>query len=201
MIQNIVFDMGGVLIDFDSKRYVSRAVSDPEDAELLRQELFLSEEWAHTDRGDITYPQVEAAVCKRLPPRLHEAVHQVLNGWMLDIPPIPGIEDLVQDLKKAGYRIYLLSNTCSGFHTFRKRIPALQWFDGIFASADWHLVKPEPEIYRTFFSHFGLVPGECLFIDGFPLNIEAAARQGMAGFVFHGDVKRLRIFLSEQGIL
>ena len=38
MIQNIVFDMGGVLIDFDSKRYVSRAVSDPEDAELLRQE-------------------------------------------------------------------------------------------------------------------------------------------------------------------
>lgn len=62
MIQNIVFDMGGVLIDFDSKRYVSRAVSDPEDAELLRQELFLSEEWAHTDRGDITYPQDRKSV-------------------------------------------------------------------------------------------------------------------------------------------
>lgn len=201
MIQNIVFDMGGVLIDFDSRRYVSQAVSDPEDAELLRQELFVSEEWAHTDRGDMTYPQVEAAVCRRLPPRLHEAVHQVLNGWMSDIPPVPGTEALVQDLKKAGYRIYLLSNTCSAFHTFRKRIPALQWFDGVFASADWHLVKPEPEIYRAFFSHFGLVPGECLFIDDFPLNIEAAARQGMPGFVFHGDVKRLRVFLSEQGIL
>lgn len=198
MIQNIVFDMGGVLIDFNPSRYIARVTDDPRDAELLRQELFISEEWAHTDRGDMTYEEVADSVCRRLPERLHPLVRRLLAEWVLDMPAIPGAEELARDLKAAGYRIYLLSNTCEKFHTFRELIPALRYFDGEFISCDWRLVKPEPGIYQSFFSHFGLVPAECLFIDDSPQNIEAAARQGMAGYVFHGDTAALRRFLENN---
>lgn len=197
MIKNIVFDMGGVLIDFDPARYIARVTEDPADARLLRQELFASEEWAHTDRGDMSYEEVALSVCKRLPERLHWCVARLLKEWVLDMPAIPGSEQLAADLKAAGYKIYLLSNTCEKFHTFRELIPALRYFDGEFASADWHLVKPEPEIYRAFFSHFGLVPAECFFIDDSPQNIEAASRCGMRGFVFHGDTAALRRYLEK----
>lgn len=196
MIKNIVFDMGGVLIDFYPPRYIARVTNDPVDAELLRQELFLSEEWARTDRGTLTYDEVAVSVCRRLPERLHPLVRRLLKEWVLDMPAIPGIEDFVRDVKNAGCNIFLLSNTCEKFHTFRELIPSLRYFDGEFVSADWRLVKPEPEIFRAFFSHFGLVPAECLFIDDSPQNIEAAARQGMTGFVFHGDVQAARRFVE-----
>lgn len=197
MIKNIVFDMGGVLIDFDPRRYIARVTQDPADAELLRQELFVSEEWARTDRGDMTYDEVAVSVCNRLPERLHGFVRRLLDEWVLDMPPVPGMEQLAADLKTAGYRLYLLSNTCEKFHTFRELIPALRHFDGEFASADWHLVKPEAEIFRAFFSYFGLVPAECVFIDDSPQNIEAASRCGMRGFVFHGDAAAARRFLEK----
>ena len=51
MIQNIVFDMGGVLINFDAQRYTARFVPDPADYELIRRELFRSVEWIRMDRG------------------------------------------------------------------------------------------------------------------------------------------------------
>lgn len=198
MIKNIIFDMGGVLIDFNPDRYIARVTRNPDDAKLLKEELFQSEEWIHTDRGDMTYDQVHASVCQRLPERLHGAVRRLLDEWVLDMPAIPGSEDLVKALKAAGYKLYLLSNTCDRFHTFRELIPALQYFDGTFASADWHLVKPEPAIFQAFFAHFGLVPAQCFFIDDSPANIEAASRQGMSGYVFHGSAANLHRFLERK---
>ena len=98
----------------------------------------------------------------------------------------------MKELKDKGYGIYLLSNTCSRFHTFRENIPALRFFDGEFISADCHLVKPEPGIYLRFLEQFGLRPEECVFIDDVPLNIEAAIRCGFSGIVYHDDPARLR---------
>lgn len=198
MIQNIIFDMGGVLIDFNPDRYIARVTQDPADAKLLKEELFVSEEWARTDRGDLSYEEAYESVCQRLPERLHGCVRRLLDEWILDTPAIPGSEELVEALKAAGYKIYLLSNICEKFHTFRERIPALRHFDGVFASADWHLVKPEPGIFQAFFAHFGLVPAECFFIDDSPQNIEAASRQGMSGYVFHGSMANLRCFLEKK---
>lgn len=200
MIKNVVFDMGGVLIDFDAQRYTARFVPDPADYELMRRELFRSVEWVWTDRGTITDEEVIAAVCARLPERLHQPVRDILDNWHHDIPPIDGTYDLVKELKGKGYRIYLLSNTCARFHDFRKNIPALEFFDGEFVSCDFHLVKPEPGIYLRFLEFFRLRPEECVFIDDDPRNIEAAVRCGMGGVIFHGDIRHLRRRLSELGV-
>ena len=196
----VVFDMGGVLIRFDAEHYTTRFVPDPADYELMRRELFRSIEWVWMDRGTITDDEVVAAVCARLPERLHQAVRDILDNWHQDIPPLDGVYDLVKELKGKGYRIYLLSNTCTRFHEFRKNIPALEFFDGEFVSCDFHFVKPEPGIYLRFLEQFLLRPEECVFIDDVPLNIEAAIRCGFSGIVYHDDPARLRRELRELGV-
>lgn len=200
MIKNVVFDMGGVLIRFDAEHYTARFVPDPADYELMRRELFRSIEWVWMDRGTITDDEVVAAVCARLPERLHQAVWDILDNWHQDIPPLDGVYDLVKELKGKGYRIYLLSNTCTRFHEFRKNIPALEFFDGEFVSCDFHFVKPEPGIYLRFLEYFHLRPEECVFIDDDPRNIEGAVRCGMGGVIYHGDPAHLRFRLRELGV-
>lgn len=200
MIKNVVFDMGGVLIRFDAEHYTTRFVPDPADYELMRRELFRSIEWVWMDRGTITDDEVVAAVCARLPERLHQAVRDILDNWHQDIPPLDGVYDLVKELKGKGYRIYLLSNTCTRFHEFRKNIPALEFFDGEFVSCDFHFVKPEPRIYLRFLEYFHLRPEECVFIDDDPRNIEGAVRCGMGGVIYHGDPAHLRLRLRELGV-
>ena len=106
MIKNVVFDMGGVLIRFDAEHYTARFVPDPADYELMRRELFRSIEWVWMDRGTITDDEVVAAVCARLPERLHQAVRDILDNWHQDIPPLDGVYDLVKELKGKGYRIF-----------------------------------------------------------------------------------------------
>ena len=200
MIKNIVFDMGGVLINFDAEQYTAQFVLNAEDRALIRRELFRSVEWIQMDRGVITDAEAVSAVCARLPERLHQAVRDILDNWHQDIPPLDGVYDLVKELKGKGYRIYLLSNTCTRFHEFRKNIPALEFFDGEFVSCDFHFVKPEPGIYLRFLEYFHLRPEECVFIDDDPRNIEGAVRCGMGGVIYHGDPAHLRLRLRELGV-
>lgn len=197
MIKNIVFDMGRVLIAFDPMRFIKKVTNDPADMQKLYQEIFLSVEWIRTDRGEITQTQLTELICPRLPEHLRAPAAQIMEEWVEDMPPIPGTEELARDLKAAGYHLYLLSNTCDRFYSFRRLIPALRYFDGEFVSADWHLLKPDAEIFRAFYQHFHLIPSECFFLDDMPLNIEAAARTGMQGYVFLGDVRAARTRLEQ----
>ncbi len=192
MIENIVFDMGKVLIAFDVPRYLAMFADNATDQELLRREVFRSVEWVQLDRGTITDEQATVQICQRLPAHLHQAVAEIFARWHEEIPPLDGMYELVRDLKGAGYRIYLLSNTSVRFHHFRKNIPALEFFDGEFISADCGLLKPELEIYLRFLEQYQLEGPSCVFIDDVPANIEAALRAGMQGIVYHDDVPHLR---------
>jgi len=200
MIRNVVFDMGKVLIQFDVDHYLARFASTQEDRERLRREVFRSVEWVQLDRGTITDTQAAQQICKRLPEHLHQAVTDIFEQWHEDIPPLDGIYELASDLKDNGYTLYLLSNTSVRFHTFRKNIPALRFFDGEFISADVGLLKPELEIYQRFFQQFSLDPEECVFIDDAPANIEASFRAGMPGIVYNNDPRELRQKLRAMGV-
>ena len=154
------------------------------------------------DRGTLTEEEALPVFCSRLPERLHEPVRRLVMEWdQPEIIPVPGMADLVRELKARGYGIYLLSNASSRLHDYFPRIPGSECFDGIMVSGDEKLVKPQPEIYRTLFQRFGLKAEECFFVDDLPPNIEGAYICGMAGFVFHGDTAELRQALEEQGLL
>ncbi len=129
---------------------------------------------------------------------IHDAIAAGFNRVVFIIKP--GMEELIRRLKQAGYGIYLLSNTGQRYYEFRKNIPALRWFDGEFISADWKLLKPEPEIYRAFCQYFHLVPAQCLFVDDLAQNVYGAQRAGMKGVVFYGDPGDLERRLREYGV-
>lgn len=197
-IKNIVFDMGNVLIQFQPERYLKKY---PQDREVLRNEVFRSVEWLQIDRGERNEADAVKAICARLPKPLHAAVTDLVCNWHEDIPPVPGMAEVVRELHEAGYQLYLCSNTGREFWNFRRHIETLSYFTGEFISANWKMLKPDENLYRAFYSHFNLVPDECFFIDDSTPNIESARRTGMHGEVFHGDVKQLRKQLKEYGIL
>lgn len=201
MIKNVIFDMGRVLIEFEPQRYAAHFVSDPGDQRLLIEEVFLSPEWVAMDRGAIGEEEASAAMCLKLPPRLHSVVPELFAYWQHDIPPIEGIADVVRDVQAEGYKLYVLSNVSRRYHEFRDRLPAIDCFDGEFLSCETGLLKPDERFYEAFCKTFGLKAGECFFIDDSPLNIEAARHFGMEGTVFHGSSEKLRKRLKEQGIL
>ena len=200
MIRNILFDMGNVLIYFDRNLFMDRLGVSEEDKKLLMREVFLSVEWVRMDRGSMVEADAVESCCKRLPEHLHDAAEKLIQMWDRPILPIPGMYELIEELKAKGYGIYLLSNASVRQHEYWPRVPASRFFDGKLISADVHVIKPQPEIYRLCLEKFGLEAESCFFIDDSPANIEGALNCGIAGAVFHGDVAWLRRDLRSAGI-
>ena len=200
MIRNILFDMGNVLLRFDRQIFLNRLDVSEADKQLLLQEVFLSKEWVEMDRGTLREETAEPIMCSRLPAHLHDAVHQLTSCWDQPILPMEGMEELVRELKEAGYGLYLLSNASVRQHAYWPRVPGSELFDGKLISADEGVMKPQPEIYRLCLERFGLKAEECFFIDDVPANIEGAQFCGISGAVFHADARQLRRDLREAGI-
>ena len=200
MIRNIIFDMGNVLLCFDRGLFLDRLDVSEEDRALLLREVFVSLEWAQMDRGSLTEATALERMCRRLPQRLHAAAEALVCRWDDPILPMEGMYALVEELKAAGYGIYLLSNASVRQHDYWPRLPVSRFFDGTLISADEGLVKPQPEIYRLLLERFGLEAQECFFIDDSPANIEGALLCGIPGAVFHGDAQLLRQALRAAGV-
>jgi len=200
MIQTIVFDMGGVLIQFDREFFIRRLGVSAEDEALLMNEVFESLEWARMDRGSLTEAEASQSICARLPKRLHLAAERLVTMWEPPILEIDGMYALIKELKANGYRILLLSNASVRQHEYWPRIPASELFDGKLISSDVHLVKPQPEIYRLLCDTFHVLPEECFFVDDSPQNVEGAYEAGIRGFIFHGDAGALRKALRAAGV-
>ena len=202
MIRNIVFDMGQVLIRFDPDHFMDReGVTDPGERQLLKRELFVSAEWAMMDRGIMREETAEASILPRISGALREKMRHLLWHWADEREMIPGMEELARELKRSGYRLYLLSNASTAQHRYWPRFPVSELFDGTLISCDVHVVKPNPEIYRLFTERFSLKPEECLFIDDAPPNVAAAIGCGWQGIVFHGDREELEQKMLRKGVL
>ena len=200
MIKNILFDMGNVLIRFDRDVFLDRLNVSREERQLLMREVFLSVDWVQMDRGSKNEQTALEQMRKRLPEHLHAAAEELVLGWDEPIMPVDGMYELVRELKEKGYGLYLLSNASVRQHEYWPKIPAHVFFDGTLISADHHVVKPQPEIYRLCTEVFGLKPEECFFIDDIPANIEGALNCGIPGAVFHNDVPLLRKAMQNAGI-
>ncbi len=200
MLRNIIFDMGGVLTEFDPEYFVSTLdLEQPGDAELLLNEIFRSAEWKMQDLGEIDEAETERRTIERLPERLHAAAHRMIFEWDRISRPIAGMADLVKDCKAAGLGVYLLSNASVRQPEYWPRIPGSENFDGTFVSAFYRLLKPSKEIFNLALQKFSLKAEECLFVDDTKINAEGAVAAGLMGFHFTGDADALRKAIRELG--
>ena len=200
MIHNIIFDMGNVLIHWRPELFMERMELPQEDRRLLMEEVFGSVEWIQLDRGSIPFDQGIAAMCRRLPERLHSTARELTLSWWKDhLLPVDGMAELVRELKEMGLGIYLLSNAKLDLPLYFDQIPGSEYFDGRIVSADWKLLKPQPELYQVLLREYGLKAEECFFIDDLNINIEAAILTGMSGTIFRG-LEPLRQALRQAGV-
>ena len=109
-------------------------------------------------------------------------------------------DELVFDLKKRGYGIYLLSNASVMQKEYWPNVECSAAFDGVVVSAFEHVMKPEEKFYRILLDRYGLRAEECVFIDDATSNAEGAFFSGLQAIVFHGDVEELRAKLRELDV-
>lgn len=105
---------------------------------------------------------------------------QVLTQMM------PGIVELLNDLRKAGYGVWGLTNWSSEtFPLALKKFPELfTLLQGTIVSGVEHLHKPQPEIFELAMKRFSISAEHTVFFDDKPQNIDGAHTVGMHGFVF-----------------
>ena len=201
MIKNIIFDMGEVLIRFSPDMFIERVgITDYEDKELLKREIYKSVEWSMMDRGTLTDEQACEIMQTRVPDRLKEYVAKLTCEWNRPIIPIQGAKELVKELKDNGYNIYLLSNASVGQKDYWPTVPGSEYFDGVVVSCFIGLVKPQLEIYKYLLDKYNLKADECLLIDDSTLNVEGAVYSGLKGIVFHNDYDEVRQKLIDNGV-
>lgn len=200
MIKNIIFDMGGVLIDWAPLHLIKGANVADEDAAILLQELFKECEWLALDAGTMSEEEVFDSVSKRIPSHLHEALHFLISKWWT-MPFVykQGMSDLIYELHENNYKIYLLSNAAKNQKDYFDRLPARECFSGRVTSADIQLLKPQKEIYQYICDKYSLIPEECFFVDDYNANVYFARQFGFKAHVFF-DVDRLRKNMLEEGI-
>ena len=196
MIKNVIFDCGKVLVQYDEVYIASHFVNNKEDAELLGRVGMARKYWDKFDKGELVEADYLISVKKELPEHLHESVEQLSEHWIDHCDSIPGMIEIVKDLKK-NYKLYLLSNFNKKLRNELYKIPALSEFDGLVISGEVNLVKPDPAIYRHLLHTYDLKAEECIFIDDNAANIAAGEALGIRGYLFDGDVEKLRKYLSE----
>lgn len=200
MIRHIIFDMGNVLIRYAPEQFIHHFTSDPEEQDILLDEIFRSTKWLDYDRGTLTKDKLIETVCQQIPVSMHSLAKEVLDVWYEGMTPIAEMESVVKHLSEKGYTLYLLSNTSQDFYQFKEDIPCLRHFDGLFISSDWKCLKPEPIIYQHFFNYFNLDPENCFFVDDLAENIQQAKHFGMKGHIFDGDVEALLKAFRKENI-
>jgi 2-haloacid dehalogenase len=181
----VVFDLGGVLVDWDP-RHLYRTLFRDDHAAM---EQFLSEVCtpAWNLQQDAGRPWAEAvAVLQEQYPECAELIRAYHVRWSEMIAgDIPGTVAILHALHAAGTPLYALTNwSHETFPIAEQRFDFLALFNGIVVSGSERLVKPDPAIYRLLVKRFGLDTARCVYIDDNPTNAAAAGGIGMHAIHF-----------------
>ena len=197
----VVFDLGGVLIDWDP-RYLYRGLFDGDEAAM---ETFLAEvtspEWNQQQDAGRPWSEAVESLAREHPEKL-ELIAAFWERWTETLGEAIGpTVHILDELRRAGVRLFALSNwSAETFPLARPRYPFLEWFEGIVISGEVRLVKPDARIFRHLLERYGLDAGSTVFIDDSEANVGAARELGMTAIRFE-DAQGLRRELVELGLL
>ncbi len=199
-IQAIVFDFGGVLLDWNPRHLYRRYFDDPRRMEDFLAEIGFSEWNTEQDKGR-PFAEGVAELSARFPQHArlislyHERWEESVSG------PIPGSIEILHQLKAAGHRLYGLSNwSAETFPIARRKYNVFDLLDGYVISGDVGMAKPDPAIFQYLADKIGCMPAECLFVDDHQPNIDAARAVGYQVHLFRSP-EHLAEELRKMGLL
>jgi 2-haloacid dehalogenase len=200
-LTTVVFDLGGVLIDWNP-RHLYRKLFGGDEAAM---EEFLAgvctPEWNRCQ--DAGRPVAEAAreLKARYPDHgaLIDAYYARFDEMMAG--PIADSVAVLAELRAGGVPLYALTNfSAETYPLALARFAFIGWFKGVLVSGEHGVIKPDPAIYRLLVERFAIDPHQAVFIDDVKANAEAAACVGIQGIHFTGAAA-LRAELTKLGLL
>ena len=197
----IVFDFGGVLVDWDP-RYLYRPFFGGDDAAIER---FMKEigfhEWNLRQDGGRSFAEGVAELSRQFPQyadlirAYHERYEEAIIG------PIWGTVEILRSLKEARYPLYGLSNwALEKFDLVRPKYEFFTWFSDILISSTVNLVKPDPQIFTLFLDRIGWAAADCIYIDDSAANIMTTHQLGFTTIHFQSP-DQLATELRRLGLL
>jgi 2-haloacid dehalogenase len=198
-IDAVVFDLGGVLIDWDPRYLYRQLFADRSEMEDFLARI-CTPDWhrAHDLGEDI------AVSCERLA-RLHPGRRDMIMAWAergdeMAVGQIDETVEVLRELTAAGTRCYALSNMEPQMFTIRRgRFPFMTWFDGHVISGIEGVAKPDRRIFEILLRRHGLRPQSTVFVDDSAPNVEAAQELGITA-IRYTTARRLRQDLHILGL-
>lgn len=195
-VRNVIFDLGGVVFDWNPDHIVSRVQPAPELRAALKAALFGHADWRLFDRGTLS----ESELVERLQLRIgatRPEVEAILDAVRNSLVEKPDTLKLIRSLQGRGTPLYCLSNMpASVYAHLRQRHHFWDAFSGIVISGEVKMMKPEPEVFRHLLATFNLRAAECVFVDDLPANIESARQVGLHAIWFK-DAAQCRLELEQ----
>ena len=190
-IKNVVFDLGGVLInlDFDNCLNAFRKAGF-RDLEKQGCQFRGKGVFSEFELGEISPEEFRKAIRKEVSEALSD--HEIDDMWNLMLLDIPREKlDLLLKLREH-YMVYLLSNTnrihwdyaCEQMFCYRG-FRVNDFFEDIFLSFEMHKAKPEKDIYEQMMKEANILPEETFFIDDSAINCQAAISLGIQSYHYH----------------
>ena len=200
MIKNIIFDFGGVLVDWNPHYLFDKYFNDINEANYFVENVCNSEWNAEMDGGKPFAQAVKER--SAMFPKYVEALKLYQTTWMDTMgEEIPGMYNLIKSLKANGFPvIYGITNwSAETFPTVQKTYRIFSLIDKIVVSGEVKQLKPNPEIFHTLLNKYNLKAEESLFIDDNAKNVEGAKAVGINAIRFENanklkeDLKTLNI--------
>ena len=192
MIKNVIFDYGNVLVDWNPAYLFMPVFNGDEEKCRYFTDNVCNREWfTRMDRGEDMDTCVAELQAQH--PEYADTIALFRDRWFdMCHGDIPGMLEIIQDLKQKGYGVFGLTNwPAATFAEARRRFKTIGSIDNYVVSSSVHLAKPEPAIYQLLLSKYNLKAQECVFIDDRADNVNAAMALGMSGIVYPGTAKVL----------
>jgi putative hydrolase of the HAD superfamily len=179
MVKNAIFDLGGVVIEWNPDRVLENYYVDTQVRAKMKAQMFQHPDWLEMDRGTMQEAELLARLGMRTG-RPAQELHGLFDAVRESLHTKPDTVALLEKLHQRGVPLYCLSNISTDIFEFlRDRHSFWGVFSGIVISGDLKMIKPEPEIFEFLLQRYGLSAPETVFIDDNAPNIEAARALGM----------------------
>jgi len=183
-IRNVVFDVGNVLVRWSPEAIVKQAMPSEADPAALGAKLFSHPIWRELNRGETTAIEMQGKFSNEFGYSA-EQMTALFRAVLETQSPVPGMFDMLKRARKAGYKVYALTDNVNEIVAYLK-VQYDFWtdFHGAIVSSEVGLTKPDQAIFERLLSEFGLDAERTIFTDDMPHNVEAAQNAGLHAFVF-----------------
>ncbi len=193
---NIVFDLGGVVFNWQPDAIIRSVFEDTDIQDLVRKKVFEHPDWVELDRGTIALEQAIDRGASRtgLP---HDDIARLLESVPRFLTPIKATIDLIHDLSRTTNRLFVLSNMhLASIAYLEQRHSFWSVFDGIVISSRIKMVKPEIQIYEHLLNQYKLEPADTVFVDDLQENLTAASSTGIQTIRFANSAQCRRALVE-----